>query len=62
MYAVRANQRALDAPFELGLDALQVGTPDAFGFVVGVADVVTDGTFFPANRANSSHFVFVSFQ
>ena len=57
MDAVRADQGALDPPVEFSPHSLKVGPPGPFGLVVGMADVVTDGAPFLADRTNSCHLI-----
>lgn len=62
VYAIGANQSAFDLAFKLRFDPLKIRLPGALGFVIGVADIVTDRSFLAANRTDSSHFVFLSSQ
>jgi hypothetical protein len=48
MDAVRAYQCAFDLTVKVALNTLQVRTPGALGFVVGVADTVSDRAAFAA--------------
>jgi hypothetical protein len=43
MNAIGAHQGAFDLTVKVAFNPLQVRTPCAFGFVVGVADTVSDG-------------------
>lgn len=55
MDAVRANQGAFHLPVEFTSDPLQVRTPGTLGFIVGVANAVTDGPTFTANGTDACH-------
>jgi hypothetical protein len=55
MDTVRANESALHLPVEVSSYRFEVGTPGALGFIIGVADIVTDRSAFSANRTNSCH-------
>lgn len=48
MDAISAYQGAFNLTVEVALDPLQVRTPGALGFVVGVADTVSDRATFAA--------------
>jgi hypothetical protein len=48
MDAISAHQGAFNLTVEVALHALQVRTPCALGFVVGVADTVSDRATFAA--------------
>jgi hypothetical protein len=56
MDAIGAHQGALDLPRECGSNSFQVRLPGSLGFVIGVAHVVANGSFFAANRTASGHF------
>jgi hypothetical protein len=49
MNAIRTDQCAPYLAVKVGFDSLQVGAPGPFSFIVGMADVVADGTAFAAN-------------
>jgi len=55
MDAIGADQGTLDLPVEVGSHALQIGPPGAFGLVVGMTDVVTDGAPLSTNGTNPRH-------
>jgi hypothetical protein len=48
MDAICAHQGAFNLTVKVALNALQIRTPCAFGFVVGVADTVSDRATFAA--------------
>jgi hypothetical protein len=53
---IRAHERPFHVTLKIRPDTLQVWLPGAFGLVVRVTDVVTDGSAFATNRAYSGHF------
>jgi hypothetical protein len=55
MNTIRANQSALNLSIKIGSNSLQIGTPRAFGLIVGVTDVVANGAAFSADRTNPRH-------
>ncbi len=62
MNTIRADKRPLDLSLKLSFDALQVGAPRPLALVVGVTDIIADGSFLSTYRTNSSHLAFVSFR
>jgi hypothetical protein len=57
MNAIRAHQRASYLPVKIAFDPLEIRSPDAFGFVVGMTDIVTNRSALAADRTNSRHLI-----
>lgn len=49
MNTIRTDQRAFYLSVEVALDALEIRSPGAFGFVVGMTDVVANRSALAAN-------------
>ena len=62
MDAICAHQGAFNLTVKVAFNPLQIRTPCALGFVVRVADTVSDRTTFAAEGANSSHLSSLSSQ
>jgi hypothetical protein len=53
--AVCAHQSPFHPAVEIGFDSLQIGPPNPFRFVVGMAHVVPDGAALAADGTDSRH-------
>ena len=62
MNAIRAHQGASYMTVKVAFDPLEIRPPDAFGFVVGMTDIVANGSALAADRTSSRHFNFASFR
>ena len=62
MNAIRAHQGASYSAVKVAFDPLEIRPPGPFGFVVGMTDIVANGSTLAADRTNSRHLSFVSFR